>query len=268
MTDSGKTKENTDIRIALLTEYDGTDFVGFQRQNNGRSVQQTLEEAVEKVYGRFCRIYGCSRTDSGVHARAHVSHVDVPFSIPEDKIPLALNAVMEDDLVVLAARVVPDSFHARFEAKGKRYCYRVRNAQVPSAIDRRTEAFVPGKLDVELMHDAAQAFVGTHDFSAFRAQGGPDISPIRTMKEVRVERNVQDRDLIEITVVGESFLYNMVRIMAGSLVYVGQGKMTKKEIETLLTGDGARKEAGKTMPAKGLTLEKVFYENDPFLPNP
>lgn len=261
MSEDGAKKAENDIRIALLTEYDGTDFVGFQRQDNGRSVQQTLEEAVEKVYGRFCRIYGCSRTDSGVHAKAHVSHVDVPFAIPEEKIPLALNAVMEEDLVVRAAKVVPETFHARFDARGKRYCYRVRNAVVPSAITRRTEAYVPGKLDVSAMQDAAKAFVGTHDFSAFRSQGGPDISPIRTMKDVYVQRSETDPDLIEITVIGESFLYNMVRIMAGSLVYVGQGKMTRGEIETLLTGEGARKEAGKTMPAKGLTLEEVFYED-------
>ncbi len=267
MEEDGKTKGNTDIRIALLTEYDGTDFVGFQRQNNGRSVQQTLEEAVEKVYGRFCRIYGCSRTDSGVHARGHVSHVDVPFPIPPDKIPLALNAVMEEDLVVLAAKEVPGDFHARFDAKGKRYCYRIRNAMVPSAIGRRTEAFVPGKLDVDAMDDAAKEFIGTHDFSAFRAQGGPDISPIRTMRNVFVRRKEADPDLVEITVEGESFLYNMVRIMAGSLVYVGQKKMTGEEIRTLLLGQGARKEAGKTMPAKGLTLEEVFYEKNPFLPN-
>ena len=231
----GEEGRNTaDIRIALLTEYDGTDFVGFQRQDNGRSVQQTLEEAVEKVYGRFCRIYGCSRTDSGVHARG---------------------------LVVLAAKEVPETFHARFNSKGKRYCYRVRNAKVPSAIDRRTEAFVPGVLDVKAMDDAAKAFIGTHDFSAFRAQGGPDITPIRTMKDVYVRRAEGDPDLIEITVIGESFLYNMVRIMAGTLVYVGQGKMTKAEIEKLLTGEGVRKEAGKTMPAKGLTLEEVFYDD-------
>jgi len=261
MDENGKTKENTDIRIALLTEYDGTDFVGFQRQDNGRSVQQTLEEAVERVYGRFCRIYGCSRTDSGVHARGHVSHVDVPFSIPEEKIPLALNAVMKEDLVVLKAKVVPSDFHARFNAGGKRYCYQVRNAVVPSAIGRRTEAFVPGFLDVEAMNEAASEFIGTHDFSAFRASGGPDISPIRTMKDVHVSRKDTDPDLIEIMVSGESFLYNMVRIMAGSLVYVGQGKMTKEEIRTLLTGEGERKEAGKTMPAKGLTLEEVFYED-------
>ena len=258
----GEEGRNTaDIRIALLTEYDGTDFVGFQRQDNGRSVQQTLEEAVEKVYGRFCRIYGCSRTDSGVHAKGHISHVDVPFPIPADKIPLALNAVLPEDLVVKAAKEMPDTFHARFDTHGKRYCYRVRNAKVPSAVNRRTEAFVPGVLNVEAMNEAAQAFVGTHDFSAFRAQGGPDITPIRTMKSVYVKRAEGDPDLIEITVIGESFLYNMVRIMAGTLVYVGQGKMTKQEIEKLLAGDGVRKEAGKTMPAKGLTLEEVFYEN-------
>lgn len=261
MSEEAKAANTADIRIALLTEYDGTEFVGFQRQDNGRSVQQTLEEAVEKVYGRFCRIYGCSRTDSGVHAKGHISHVDVPFPIPADKIPLALNAVLPEDLVVKAAKEMPDTFHARFDTHGKRYCYRVRNAKVPSAVNRRTEAFVPGVLNVEAMNEAAQAFVGTHDFSAFRAQGGPDITPIRTMKSVYVKRAEGDPDLIEITVIGESFLYNMVRIMAGTLVYVGQGKMTKQEIEKLLTGDGVRKEAGKTMPAKGLTLEEVFYDD-------
>ena len=227
MSEEAKAANTADIRIALLTEYDGTDFVGFQRQDNGRSVQQTLEEAVEKVYGRFCRIYGCSRTDSGVHAKGHISHVDVPFPIPADKIPLALNAVLPEDLVVKAAKEMPDTFHARFDTHGKRYCYRVRNAKVPSAVNRRTEAFVPGVLDVEAMNEAAKAFIGTHDFSAFRAQGGPDITPIRTMKSVYVKRAEGDPDLIEITVIGESFLYNMVRIMAGTLVYVGQGKMMR-----------------------------------------
>ena len=112
-----------------------------------------------------------------------------------------------------------------------------------------------------MLFRSAKAFIGTHDFSAFRAQGGPDITPIRTMKDVYVRRAEGEPDLIEITVIGESFLYNMVRIMAGTLVYVGQGKMTKAEIEKLLTGEGVRKEAGKTMPAKGLTLEEVFYED-------
>lgn len=254
--------EKTAFRIALLTEFDGTDFVGFQRQNNGRSVQQALEKALTKLYGCPILIYGCSRTDAGVHARAHVSHADVPFMIPSEKLPLAMNSLLPDDVCVLAAKLVPEEFHARFSSKGKEYVYRIWNSSIRPAIDRRNVAHVPGRLDLEAMKTAARALEGRHDFSAFCTQTDKYVNPVRKMDMIRVD-TYADSPLIEITVKGKSFLYNMVRILAGTIVYAGQGKLDPADMDGILSGQD-RKLAGKTMPARGLTLEKVFYEPDPF----
>ncbi|MDD4095044.1 MAG: tRNA pseudouridine(38-40) synthase TruA [Oscillospiraceae bacterium] len=260
---SGSTTDtagDTTTRIALLVEYDGTDFAGFQLQKKDRSVQQVLEESIRKVYGSSARVCGCSRTDAGVHARGHVSHVDVPFSIPSDKIPLALNANLPEDVSVLRARVVAPRFHARFDAVGKRYTYRIYNARIRPCLDRRNTAHVPGKLDIDSMRDAAFRMTGTKDFSAFgaRVDGDRTVNPIRTVRLVDVTQ-IPGSEIVEITVEGASFLYNMVRIIAGTLVYVGQGKITPSQVDGLFEKKD-RRLSGKTMPASGLTLEKVFYE--------
>lgn len=249
---------STKYRIALLVEYDGTDFSGFQIQKNGRSVQQTLEEALLVLFGEPCRIYGCSRTDAGVHARGHVSHVDVPFLIPIEKLPLAMNANLPDDVSVLDCKIVGSDFHARFNSTGKKYIYRISNNRTKPCMDRRFAVHVPGNLNIGEMTEAARKFEGSMDFSAFYANDGRLINPFRTMQEVKVEKSPVT-GLIEITVIGKSFLYNMVRIIAGTLVYVGQGKIDPERIEEILAGKD-RRQAGKTMPAKGLTLEKVYYE--------
>ena len=256
--------ENSDcpIRVALMTEYDGTDFVGFQRQNNGRSVQGVLEKALEKVYGRPLTLYGCSRTDSGVHAKGHVSHVDVPFHILQDKIPLALNALLPEDVSVRKAAEVTNQFHARFGSGGKEYVYRICNSATRPAIERRWVAHVPGYLDIDRMKCAAAVFEGEHDFSAFCAKAGLHCNPIREIRSVCVN-NCVETNLIEIRVNGKSFLYNMVRIMAGTILYAGQNKILPEEIAELFQTHN-RRNAGKTMPAKGLTLERVFYQEDPF----
>jgi tRNA pseudouridine38-40 synthase len=255
--DSSVTKD-TKYRIALLVEYDGTDFSGFQIQKNGRSVQQSLEEALFALFGEPCRIYGCSRTDAGVHARGHISHVDVPFLIPIEKLPLAMNANLPDDVSVLDCKVVSSEFHARFHSIGKKYIYRIDNNRTKPCMDRRYAVHVPGELNIGEMMEAARRFEGNMDFSAFYANDGRQINPVRTMQEVKVEKNATS-GLIEITVIGKSFLYNMVRIIAGTLVYVGQGKIEPDRIDEILAGKD-RRQAGKTMPAKGLTLEKVYYE--------
>lgn len=254
--------ENVSFRMAILTEYDGTDFVGFQRQNNGRSVQQVLEEALAILYGRPVLIYGCSRTDSGVHARGHVSHVNVPFLIPSDKLPLALNSLLPSDVSVRASALVTEEFHARFHSKGKKYVYRIWNSPIRPTIDRRFTAHVPGPLNLTAMREAAAQLEGEHDFSAFCAQAGRDVNPVRNMQSIRVV-SYEDSPLIEIVVKGKSFLYNMVRILAGTIVYAGQGKLDPAEIDTILERQD-RRLSGKTMPAKGLTLEKVYYDPDPF----
>jgi tRNA pseudouridine38-40 synthase len=253
------------IQMAFVVEYDGTDFVGFQRQSNGRTVQQSLEEALTTLFKKTVIVHGCSRTDSGVHARYHVSHADVPFLIPEEKLPLAMNAILPPDVCVKRTRVVSKDFHARFDSCGKEYVYRIWNSSSRAAVDRRFVAHVPGSLDIERMRTAAALLTGRHDFSAFCAQSSePEkrINPVRTMESIEV-RTTPGSPLIEIRVRGKSFLYNMVRILAGTILYAGQGKIDIADLEGILAGRD-RRLAGKTMPAKGLTLEKVFYEEDPF----
>jgi tRNA pseudouridine38-40 synthase len=254
--------ENLPFRIAFLAEYDGTDFVGFQRQNNGRSVQGVLEEALAALYKRPISVCGCSRTDSGVHAKGHVSHADVPFMIPEDKIPYAMNALLPEDISIYESALVPDFFHARFDSIGKKYIYRIWNAPFRPAADRRFVVHVPGHLDIIRMQEAAKILEGEHDFSAFCCESGQHANPVRRMDDILV-RTFDGSPLIEIEVRGKSFLYNMVRIIAGTLIYAGQGKLDPAEITAILSGKD-RRTAGKTMPARGLTLEKVYYEPDLF----
>lgn len=258
--------EQESIRMAFVVEYDGTDFVGFQRQSNGRTVQASLEEAMTQLYHCPITVHGCSRTDSGVHAKHHVSHADVPFLIPEDKLPLAMNAILPPDVCVKQAHMVEKEFHARFGSCGKEYIYRIWNSSIRPAVDRKFVTHVPGVLDIERMRTAASILTGKHDFSAFCAQSSePDkkINPVRTMDIIEVKTH-PDSPLIEIRVTGKSFLYNMVRILAGTIVYAGQGKIDIESLEGILAGKD-RRQAGKTMPAKGLMLEKVFYEGDPFI---
>lgn len=256
------TEENTSYRMAVMVEYDGTEFVGFQRQNNGRSVQQALEAAFTELYRRPVSVYGCSRTDAGVHARAHVSHADVPFLIPPAKLPLALNTLLPEDVSVRAAAIVPEDFHARFRSQGKEYVYRIWNSSIRPAIYRRNVAHVPGRLSLDAMRLAADALQGRHDFTAFCTQTEKYVNPVRTLDLIEV-RTRPDMPMIEIVVRGKSFLYNMVRILAGTIVFAGQGKIDPRDMDRILAVQD-RRQSGKTMPAKGLTLEKVFYEPDPF----
>lgn len=254
------------FRVVLKTEYDGTDFVGFQRQPNGRTVQESLEDALSQLFKKRIVVHGCSRTDSGVHASEHISHADVPFLIPLDKFPLAMNALLPPDVCVKEAALVSNDFHARFASRGKLYIYRIWNDPVRPVIERRHVTHVPGHLDREKMRTAARILEGRHDFSAFCAQpdSGKKVNPIRTMDEIRIIES-PDSPLIEISVRGRSFLYNMVRILAGTIVYVGQGKIGIDQVEAILAGRD-RRVSGKTMPPQGLTLEKVFYDRDPFSP--
>ena len=244
-------------RIAFITEFDGTDFAGFQSQENARAVQDVLEKALEDLYKTKIRLTGCSRTDAGVHAKCHLSHADVPFVIPEDKFPLAMNALLPDDVAVKKSFYVDDNFSARFDIKGKRYIYRIYSSPTRSPLLDRTAYYCPVMPDVAKMKTAAEAFAGEHDFAAFCATGGSQKTTVRRLFRVKVEAVGEDPCQIEIEVSGEAFLYNMVRIIAGTLLYVGQGKIDPSEVGNIIDSCD-RSLAGKTLPAKRLTLEEVF----------
>lgn len=246
------------FRVFLVTEYDGTDFVGYQFQNNGRSVQGELNRALSEVYKTEIKTVGCSRTDAGVHARGHVSHADVPFKIPEDKIPYAINSFLPEDIAIKKAYYVEDTISARFDTKGKRYCYRIYGGDTRSPLLSRYALYVPFKFDVVKMQEAAQYFSGEYDFASFCASGGSQLTTVRKVNEVKVEYSKTQKEVLEITVRGEAFLYNMVRIISGTLLEVGTGKFSPEDIPKIISACD-RKAAGRTLPANGLTLEEVYY---------
>lgn len=243
-------------KVLLTIEYDGTAYCGFQRQLNGPSIQQALEKALARLCGGPVGIVGASRTDAGVHALGQRAHFDLQASIPVDKLPFALNPLLPRDIRVTAAQAVPDSFHARFDARGKVYRYLIHNRRHASALMRNFAAHAALPLDLEAMRRAAQALPGRHDFAAFQAAGGTARTTVRTIRSLRLERR---EDLIELTVEGDAFLYNMVRIIAGTLIAVGQGKLPEDAFLRAI-GSGDRLALGPTAPAQGLTLVRIYYE--------
>ncbi len=243
--------------LAILTEYDGTAFNGWQSQALGRTVQQTLAHALAELTGEADLVlYGSSRTDAGVHARGHVSHFRTTSRIPATKLPLAMNSHLPDDLSVQAAVEVAADFHAQYHAIGKIYTYRIWNHATRPAIDRNRVCHVPVALDLALMRQALPALVGRHNYAAFRDTGSIERNPVRTLQDVAL---AIDGPRITLTFQGDGFLYHMVRILAGTLVAVGQGKLPPDAVTELLIS-GERKLAGKTMPPEGLCLERVLYD--------
>jgi len=243
--------------LALLTEYDGSAFNGWQSQAIGRTVQQTLQQAISQLTGeQNLQLTGSSRTDSGVHARGHVSHFQTVCGIPTAKFALALNSRLPDDVSVLAACEVESDFHARYHALHKIYTYRIWNHPCRPAIDRLRVAHVPGRLDHDLMLKAIPYLVGQHNFQAFCDTGSCVRNPVRTLQNLKLD--IQGPLLI-IMVQGDGFLYHMVRILAGTLVAAAQGKIELEALPALLSA-GDRTQNGKTMPAQGLCLERVFYD--------
>lgn len=244
------------MRVCLLVEYEGTNYAGWQRQDNAVAVQQVLEEAVRKLTGRAVTIIGAGRTDAGVHALGQCAHFDVDSAIPAQKMSFALNGLLPADIRVRASREAPGDFHARKSAKGKHYRYTVWNGIHDTALYRRTCAHVRYPLDVQAMCKAAAHIVGEHDFACFQAAGSTPVkSTVRTLYQVSVQRQ---GERVVIDVKGNGFLYNMVRILTGTLLEVGRGRMPKEAVPAILAGKD-RALAGPTAPAKGLTLVEVFY---------
>ena len=241
--------------IKLTLEFDGTCYAGWQRQINGIAVEQRVREAIKKLTGEAADLIGCSRTDAGVHARRYVCSFRTGSTIPADRMKYALNNILKDDIVVLESEEAEQAFHARFSAKGKRYTYSICNREMPPAIGRSYVYHFKRPLDADLMASAAVHLVGKHDFSSFKNSNSVVKSNVRTIFDLSVSRT---GDTVTISVTGDGFLYNMVRIIAGTLIGVGLGDISPGEIEAILESKD-RSKAGRTAPASGLCLEEVFY---------
>ena len=246
-------------RILLTLEYDGTDYCGWQRQSNGPSIQEELEKVLKTALQKDITVMGASRTDAGVHAAGQCAHFDTVSTIPADKYPFLFNALLPRDITVSSARIVLPALHARFSAIGKTYTYRIDNRRQPRALKERFYSHVPLLLDENSMQSAADLLKGTHDFAAFAAAGGKTKTTVRTLENVAVTRSGHD---VIITVRGTAFLYNMVRIIAGTLIRVGLGKLDEATVLRAL-GTRNRLLLGPTADACGLELTRVHYEGMP-----
>ncbi len=241
--------------IKLVIEYDGTDLVGWQRQENGPTVQQHIETALADMTEAHVTLFGASRTDAGVHALGQVAHFHTEADIPLHGFRRGLNAKLPPAIAIVAADEVPEDFHARLSSRGKHYRYRLLARANRSPLRDRTAWHRPYSLDLGAMRAAAAHLVGEHDFSAFRAAGCQANTPVREIRSIDIE---PAGDLVDIHVRGNAFLRNMVRIVAGTLLEVAEGRRAGDELPQVL----ARKQrtgAGQTAPAHGLCLVEVFY---------
>ena len=246
-------------RFKIVVEYDGTGLAGWQRQDNGPSVQEALEAAAAKLAGAPTEVVGAGRTDAGVHAKGQVAHLDIDKTLSPDAVRDGLNFWLREagivKIVVLSAETVPDDFHARFSAKQRRYLYRILNRRVAPALDRERVWWVAKPLDAMAMHYAAQVLVGKHDFTTFRATECQAPSPVKTLDTLGVI-HVEDEVLVVAT--ARSFLHHQVRNMVGSLKLVGEGKWDINDLRGALAARD-RTKGGPTAPAAGLALIEVFY---------
>ena len=242
--------------LAVKLRYDGSAYHGWQRQTDLMTVQQAVEEAVEKVCHERVHVTGCGRTDAGVHALRYCANFRTECSIPVDRLPLALNARLPGDIAVVDACQEEDDFNAIGSCRKKEYVYHILNSRIPDPFLDKRVCFYPSPLDINAMSRAAAAFVGTHDFAAVRSVGTETKTTVRTVYWCRAERQ---GDRIAVHVCADGFLYNMVRAMVGTMVYASYGKLVPEEIPALLaTRD--RRLTGPTMPPQGLYMNRVWYD--------
>ncbi len=243
----------------LVLSYKGTNYCGFQIQNksNDPTVQLYLDKALGIIYGEEIKTIQCSRTDAGVHAKGQV----VNYKHPEDKISepsrlvMAINANLPKDIRVLHAQKVSLDFHSRYNAKGKMYSYTIDNCHAHRPLTQEYTYHIPHLLDIDAMFRAKEYFLGTHDFLSFKGSAGTSKTSIRTVKRINLDI---DDQYIKFIFEGDGFLYNMVRIMVGTLVLVGKGKLNPESVKDILNSKD-RNKAGPTAPAQGLILEKIYY---------
>ncbi|SDL18986.1 tRNA pseudouridine(38-40) synthase TruA [Natronincola ferrireducens] len=241
--------------IMIKIEYDGTNYNGWQIQPNGRTIQQEIMVALKNLTGENANINGSGRTDAKVHARGQVANFYTASSIPIERFPIAMNHFLPEDITILEAREVSNEFHARYWAKGKRYSYHLYNHPQRSALLRNYSYHIPYSLDLDKMKEAANIFIGAHDFKGFMSSGSNVKDTIRTIHAIKVNK---ENNSIWITFEGNGFLYNMVRIMVGTLVEVANHKRNLNTVKVALE-EGDRRQAGHTAPPQGLFLDNVFY---------
>lgn len=250
---------NTLLKFKLTLAFDGTAYQGWQSQRSGKGVQDHLESALGRLFSTAPKVQGSSRTDAGVHALGMVAHFEIPgaaLKMPTRHLALAINACLPDDIRVLKAARAPLDFNARFDATGKEYRYRIWNHAVMNPLLRTQAWHVPRLLDIPAMQAAAPLFVGRHDFRSFTAnRGGELLDAVRTLTRCEIRKRGP-----ELTVIleGEGFLYKMCRGITGTLVQIGEGRFSPRDVETMLA-EHDRRVAGMNAPAHGLVLQKVFY---------
>ncbi len=249
--------ETRNFRLTIA--YDGTRYLGWQKlgepgsKDFGRTIQGKLEAILRKLTGEDAEVNGSGRTDAGVHAAAQTANVKLRYDISPEELMAYMNRYLPEDIAVLAAEEVPERFHARLHARGKTYRYRIRNSTVPDVFRSRFEYLVPEPLDLAAMEAAAAVLTGTRDYRPFCASKRTKKSTVRTVDSIRVEKT---GDVVELTFHGSGFLYNMVRILTGTVLEAGLGRLDPAEIPEIFAG---RRPAGYTAPARGLTLMEVEY---------
>ena len=243
-------------RVGLVVAYDGTNYCGWQIQPNGLTVEEVLNKKISALTGEDIKVIGASRTDSGVHALGNVAVFDTESSIPPQRFAYALNQKLPEDIVITDSREVPADWHPRYQDNiSKIYEYHIYNGPVPDPMKRCYAAHYKYPLDIEKMRIAAKAFIGEHDFIGFASSGFSVKTTVREIYSLDVDKN---GDIITIDVVGNGFLYNMVRIIAGTLVFVGGGKINPNDMTDIINSKD-RERAGITAPPQGLCLKEVYY---------
>ena len=246
--------------IKLTIEYDGKEFNGWQKQPNKLNIKGTIEKAIEAITKEKVELMASGRTDAGVHALGQVANFKTNSNIPIDKFAIAINSNLKKSIIIKSAEEVDEKFHSRLSCKKKTYRYIINNSKYGTAIYRNLETCIKEKLDIEKMKEAVKYFEGEHDFKAFKASGTSSKSSVRTIYKAEVIEKENDRIYVELT--GNGFLYNMVRIIVGTLVEVGMGKIEPQDIKGIIDSKD-RKNAGKTLPPQGLYLLRVEYGDVP-----
>lgn len=242
-------------RLLLTIQYDGTNYHGWQVQNNAITVQEVFQNAIEKVFGERLDVKGCSRTDSGVHANMYCVSIDTDMNIEPQNVVMALNGFLPKDVVVKACKEVSMDFHPRYSVDSKEYLYKINNADIRDAFNANYSYYYRRKIDAEYLNKEAKAFIGTYDYSGFCSVKSDVEDTVRMVKAFDVWR---EGDMVYFKVSADGFLYNMVRIMVGTLLFVSEGKIKEGELLDVIKSKD-RKRAGKTAPPQGLYLNKVIY---------